>query len=144
MGRQVLLQPVGLTELQFVPAHVGYFELRLEGHDFAGKEAQALVFPAFVIGFKEGVHTEADAHKEFSRPYLFGQKGDEVEFLQIGHGVADGTDTGKFHQCGVADDRRIAGDNRILAKAAPGVVYVGQIADFIINDGYFHLITPLW
>lgn len=90
------------------------------------------------------MHAQADAHKELSRLYLSGQKRNEVEFLQIGHGVADGADTGQFHQGRVADDLGIAGDDRILAEAAPGIVYIGQVADFIINDGYFHLITPLW
>ena len=81
MSRQSFLEPVFLAEFQLIPAHVGHFQFRVEGHDVAGQETQAVVGAAFVALFKEGLHAQADAHKELAALDLFLQERDEVEFL---------------------------------------------------------------
>ena len=128
-----------LTEFQFIPAHVGHFQLRVEGHDFTGQKAKAVVRAAFVALFKEGLHAQADAHEELAALDLFLQERDEVEFLQVAHGIADGADAGQFDHIGVADDRRVAGNDGFDTQALPGIIDIGQIANFIIDDCNFHL-----
>jgi hypothetical protein len=62
--------------------------------------------------------------------------------LQIRHGITDGADAGQLDERCLADDLRITRNDRILAQAAPGIIDVGQIADFIIDDRYFQLEHP--
>ena len=81
MGRQAFLEPVSLTKFQFIPAHVGHFQFRVERHDVAGQEAQAVIGTAFIALFKQGLHAQADAHEEFAALDLFLKERDEVEFL---------------------------------------------------------------
>ena len=119
-----------------------HLQRRAERHDVAGQKAKAVVFAAFVILFKQRLHTQAHAYEKFARPDLLFQHGNELEFLQIRHGVANGPDAGKLDEIGLPDDRRVAGNVDGHAQTLPGVVHVGQIANFIIDNSYLHATAP--
>ncbi len=107
----------------------------MKADDFAGEDAETLVFAVFVTGIEQQLQAEADAEEWFSAVYG-GEDGiDEVFAAEFFNGVFEGPHAGQDDFIGGGDFGGFAGNDCLVADFFEAFLHAAEIAHAVVDDG---------